>query len=101
RSRGPIGRLRSECRDAGAARRFQIRIQNGGERQRQNSVLRYACERVAERRRMNVGPALEALASAALVLHKAGRLEEAEAQYRRILAIDSQHLNSLQLLGVL
>ena len=50
---------------------------------------------------MTIRPALEALASAALVLHKAGRLEEAEAQYRRILAIDSQHLNALQLLGVL
>lgn len=46
---------------------------------------------------MNADQAL----AAALELHRAGRLAEAETSYRQILAIDPNHLNSLHLLGLL
>ena len=38
---------------------------------------------------------------AAVALHRAGRQAEAEAAYRHILALDAQHMNAWQLLGLL
>jgi predicted O-linked N-acetylglucosamine transferase (SPINDLY family) len=42
-----------------------------------------------------------ALFGAALQMHQSGRLAEAEAQYRRILAIQPGHFDALHLLGVI
>ena len=46
-------------------------------------------------------PDLQAMFIAAFQHHQAGRLREAEALYRQVLAIDSRHADSLHLLGVL
>ncbi|HUI97527.1 MAG TPA: tetratricopeptide repeat protein, partial [Xanthobacteraceae bacterium] len=42
-----------------------------------------------------------ALLRAALALHQGGRLDEAEEAYRRILAAQPRHFDSLHLLGVI
>jgi len=45
-------------------------------------------------------PAPAALFAKALALHRTGRLDEAEALYRQVLAAQPSHFDSLQLLGV-
>ena len=44
---------------------------------------------------------VEAVFSEGLRLHQSGRLAEAEAQYRKVLAIEPAHLDSLNLMGVI
>ena len=44
---------------------------------------------------------LRELFATAVQHHRAGRLHDAEALYRRILATDSNHPDSLHMLGVL
>lgn len=47
------------------------------------------------------GPAAQALLQAAVAHHQAGRLDEAERQYRQVLAADPTQPDALHLLGVL
>ena len=46
-------------------------------------------------------PTVQSLFAAAFRHHKAGRVDEAEHHYRRVLAIDATHTDSLHLLGVI
>ncbi len=65
-------------------------------------------QRRAEKRRLGnpassptvARPAAESLFSEAVELHQAGRITEAEALYRQVLAIEPEHADSLNLLGV-
>ncbi len=65
-------------------------------------------QRRAERRRLGTPaisttvarPAVESLFAEAMDQHQAGRLTEAEALYRQVLAVDPEHADSLNLLGV-
>jgi tetratricopeptide (TPR) repeat protein len=50
---------------------------------------------------MTAVPSLKELTDAALVLHKAGCIAEAEGAYRKVLEANPDHLNALHLLGVL
>ena len=46
-------------------------------------------------------PAVQAMVAAAFQHHQSGRLNEAEILYRRVLAVDPRHADSLHLLGVI
>jgi tetratricopeptide (TPR) repeat protein len=58
-------------------------------------------QRRAESKQLNTGkPSIQAMYTAALHHHNAGELEEAGRLYRKVLAINPRHADSLHLLGV-